>query len=345
MVRGSALSHYSELVAELGGNPTAQLRAARIPLEDVGVYDAFISFPAAVQAVESAARTTGTTDFGRQLALRQGIEILGAVGVAARTAPTLTDALVIFTRFMAAYSRAVSTRVSRLGDPSCAFFSIELGVDALAPCPQTYELALGVTLRVLRVLLGPDYSPSSVHMPHDALGPASEYRRYFGCKPDFAAQIAGFTMRDDDLRRPLSSDAVEHRAIVDHLSGITSGESELAGSVSALARQLLPTGAATLETVALQLNLHPKSLQRKLTAERTTFVEIIDRVRMEAARRYLLTTRISLSQLTHQLGYADQSVLTRSCRRWFGCAPTVYRKRVAETGPWAGDGARNPPQV
>lgn len=330
MVRGSSLSHYSELVAELGCDPTAQLRAAGIPLQDVGVYDAFISFPAAVQAVESAARVTGTTDFGRQLALRQGIEILGAVGVAARTAPTLTDGLAIFTRFMTAYSRAVSTRVSQLGDPSWVFFSIELGVDALPPCPQTYELALGVSLRVLRVLLGPDYSPSSVHVPHDALSPVAEYRRYFGCRPCFAAPIAGFTMPADDLRRPLPSDAVEHRVVVDYLSGVIGGESELAGSVSAIARQLLPTGAATLETVALQLNLHPKSLQRKLAAEGTTFAEIIDRVRMEAARRYLLTTRISLSQLAHQLGYADQSVLTRSCGRWFGCAPTVYRKRADE---------------
>lgn len=35
-----------------------------------------------------------------------------------------------------------------------------------------------------------------------------------------------------------------------------------------------------------------------------------------------------LSQLTREIGYAEQSVLTRSCRRWFGCSPTDYRKRL-----------------
>ena len=39
------------------------------------------------------------------------------------------------------------------------------------------------------------------------------------------------------------------------------------------------------------------------------------------AHRYELT----LDQLCRNLGYAEQSVLTRSCKRWFGTTPTAYR--------------------
>ena len=93
-----------------------------------------------------------------------------------------------------------------------------------------------------------------------------------------------------------------------------------------LVRELLPTGAATLEVVALQLGMHPRTLQRHLAAESTTFNEVIDEVRREMAERYLRDTSMALGHLSRQLGYAEQSVLTRSCRRWFGASPAAHRK-------------------
>lgn len=86
VVRGTALANYPSLVAGLGGDPATLLRAAGVRDQDVGNYDAFISIRAAIRAIESAAAVTATMDFGRRLAQRQGIEILGPVGVAARTA-------------------------------------------------------------------------------------------------------------------------------------------------------------------------------------------------------------------------------------------------------------------
>lgn len=58
-------------------------------------------------------------------------------------------------------------------------------------------------------------------------------------------------------------------------------------SVRTIVRQLLPTGAATLNVVAEQFHLHPKTLQRRLAEENTTFVILVDRVRKDVADRYL----------------------------------------------------------
>ena len=57
------------------------------------------------------------------------------------------------------------------------------------------ELSLGVSLRVLRFLLGSDWSPLSIHFPHDRLTPLADYVVYFGCTPHFAERTAGFTIR------------------------------------------------------------------------------------------------------------------------------------------------------
>ncbi|MGH3563950.1 MAG: AraC family transcriptional regulator [Mycobacterium sp.] len=328
VVRGTSLSNYPRLVTELGGDPEKLLRAAGIRPQDVDNYDVCLPFRAVLQAIESAAASTATPDFGRRLAQRQGIEIIGPVGAAARTAATIANASAVVNTFMSAYSPAIGISMVPLDNRERSFLKFELLLDGVPPCPQSVELALGVSLGVLRFLLGPGYTPLSVHLPHGPLTSVSDYLEYFGCRAYFAERTTGFTVRAADLRRPLHQDDVAHRALVEYLNSITTHETGLAQSVRSIVLQLLPTGLATLDVIADRFDLHPKALQRRLAGEGTTFAALIDQVRKETAGRYLRDTQISLSQLAREIGYAEQSVLTRSCRRWFGCGPADYRKRL-----------------
>lgn len=328
IVRGTALSGYPRLVTELGGDPVELLRAAGIRLQDVGDHEIFLPYRSIIVAVETAAAATSTPDFGRRLALRQGIEILGPLGVAARTAATVGDAFTIVETFLAAYSPAISARITPTDDAGQSFYAFEVLIERPPPHPQTTELSLGVSLGVWRFLLGAHYAPLSVHLPHEPLTATADYSSYFGCRPSFTQPRAGFTFRTADLARSLNQDALAHQAVVQYLTGITTHQPGMTASVRRMVRQLLPTGTASLELISAQFDLHPRALHRRLSAEKTTFAELIDSVRRETAEHYLRDTDISLSHLTRELGYAEQSVLTRSCRRWFGCGPSRYRKEV-----------------
>lgn len=331
VVRGTSLTGYPRLVADLGGDPTELLHAAGIRPQDVGEYEVFVPYRSLIVAVETAATATATPDFGRRLALRQGIEILGPLGVAARTAATVGDAFTIVETFLAAYSPAISVRFAPGTTAGQTFYAFEILIERPPPHSQTTELSLGVSLRVLRFLLGAHYAPLSVHLPHEPLTAADDYVTYFGCRPYFAQPAAGFTVRTADFARSLTQDALAHQAVVQYLTGITGRQSGMTQSVRTMVRQLLPTGTASLELVAAQFDLHPRALHRRLSAENTTFGELIDGVRRDTAEHYLRDTDISLAHLTRELGYAEQSVLSRSCRRWFGCGPSSYRKAVRAT--------------
>lgn len=328
VVRATSLSGYPQLVTELGGSLDELLHAAGIRLADIGAYEVFVPYRSLILAVETAATSTATPDFGRRLALRQGIEILGPVGVAARTAATVGDAFAIVETFLAAYSPAISARIIPGTEGPESFYAFEILIERPPPHAQTIELSLGVSLGVLRFLFGSPYPPLSVHLPHEPLTPTRDYLAYFGCRPYFAQPLAGFTFRTADLARPLHQDDLAHQAMVHYLTGITAQQPGLTHSVRNLVRQLLPTGTASLDLIAAQLGLHPKAVHRRLATEATTFQALVDDVRREAAERYLRDTDISLSHLTRELGYAEQSVLTRSCRRWFGCGPSSYRNAV-----------------
>lgn len=326
VIRGTALTNYHQLVAELDGDSAQFLNAAHIPYGDVGRHDRFISLPNGARMLEATAATLQTPDFGRQLARRQGIEILGPVGLAARNAATVADAFAIFDKFMAAYCPAIRARVTAHIDPDVRRFEFEYLLDPPPPQAQAIELSLGVTLRVLRLFLGEDYRPVSVHLPHPALTPPDAYQRYFGCPPCFYEPVAGFTLRTADLQRQLPKDRLAHQTAVDYLAEVIGEYSPTTSQlVRSLVRQLLPTGAITLPDIARHIGVHPKTLQRRLAAEHATFADLIDHTRRETAQRLMLDTDLSLEQLCRQLGYAEQSVLTRSCKRWFGVPPTTYR--------------------
>lgn len=329
VIRGTALTNFDVLVAEFGGDGAALLAAAHVPLDDFGRHDRFISLENAIQAVETAARVLQVPDFGRQLALRQSIEILGPVGLAARNASDVAEAFVIFDKFMAAYSPAISARMIPAADAGQYRFAFEFLLDPAPPQVQAVELSLGVALQVLRQFLGADYRPLAVHIPHAACGPVGEYRTYFGCPPSFGEPVAGFVVRASDLERPLPTDRIAHQTAMDYLIS-TIGESEPATTqlVRTLVRQLLPGGAVGLPDIARHVGLHPKTLQRRLSAEGATFADLVDQTRRDTAQRLLLDTELTLDQLCRNLGYAEQSVLTRSCKRWFGTTPTAYRSRV-----------------
>lgn len=326
-IRATCLLQYRELVHELGADPQSILREAGVPPQDAGRADRVISLRAVAAALESAAEVTSAPDFGRRLAARRGIETVGAIGLAAQTAPTLQAAFSIFSTFIGAHSPGLLVRLTPSGDADDKeFFEFRILLDPAPRQRQAIELGLGAALQILRAILGASYSPLSAHLPHTALRPSSDYVRYFGCTTYFAQPAAGFTLRAAELRRPLRRDDHTHRRTVHQLATqIGDPQLRLSHTITDVARTLLPTGALTLALAARHLNMHPRTLQRRLAAEGTTFATLVDNIRRDTAQRYLRDTNVDLDHLSRILGYSEQSVLTRSCRRWFNTNPTTYR--------------------
>ena len=329
LIRGTSLASFPQLVAELGGDAEALLSTVGISVDAVGDYTAFIDYVGVLRALETAARATGALDFGRRLAECQGVEIFGPVGMAARSASTFGEAVEIYVRYLRAYSPAIQVGLVALPDPGVVFWEFRVVLDRLPRHAQGIELSLGVAQRVFRFLLGADYRPVSVHLPHEALARRREYVRYFGAGVEFGAPAAGFTIRSSDLTRPLSGDRVMHAALVAHLEATTpSPDAGLSAPVAELIRRLLPTGTGDLAVVADRLGLHPRTVQRRLAEEGTSYETLVDDVRRRTAEAYLRDTDMTLGHLASELGYAEQSGLARAARRWFGVSPRAHRRAL-----------------
>ncbi|MBE5502517.1 Probable transcriptional regulatory protein [Mycobacteroides abscessus subsp. massiliense] len=328
LVRGSSLTGFAPLVTAHGGDPDTLLAAAGVDAADAGCDDRFIPLRSAIAAVETAATLLDVPDFGRQLGRRQSIDILGPVSVAARTAATVAEAFDVLVTHMDSHSPAICARITTHADPELRRFEYDFLLRPAPPQGQALELALGLTLQVLRLFLGTAYRPVAVHLPHPPMTAESNYHEYFGCPPHFNEPISGLTLRASDLQRPLNHDPLAHRLALAYLSDTRERRApDITGTVSSIIRQLLPTGELSAEQVARQFGIHAKTLQRRLTAEGTSYAELVDRTCRELAHRLLTGTDLPVAQVSRQLGYAEQSVFTRASKRWFGVTPTTYRQQ------------------
>jgi AraC-like DNA-binding protein len=95
-------------------------------------------------------------------------------------------------------------------------------------------------------------------------------------------------------------------------------------------RRALPRGTLTIDSLALELNVSRRTLQRRLSALQSSFKTMLQDVREEQSRRYLDDPRLAVTEIALLLGYSDQASFSNAFKSWCGCAPTEYRQRSGD---------------
>jgi len=80
----------------------------------------------------------------------------------------------------------------------------------------------------------------------------------------------------------------------------------------------------TLNDVAKQLNVSPRTLQRKLETENTNYQEIKDQVRQRKALFYIEHTDKTVQQISEKCGFNEVTSFSRAFKRWTGKLPSNY---------------------
>jgi AraC-like DNA-binding protein len=80
-----------------------------------------------------------------------------------------------------------------------------------------------------------------------------------------------------------------------------------------------------IERIARRLAMTPRTLQRRLRQEETSFAAVLEELRRDMAPSLLREGRMSVSEVAFLLGYEDPSSFQRAFRRWFGVSPRAFR--------------------
>jgi len=112
----------------------------------------------------------------------------------------------------------------------------------------------------------------------------------------------------------------------------TSGNN-LSTQVKAMIGHDFSEGFPSFEAISGALNMSAPTLRRRLKREGTTFQQLKDNCRRDAAMLYLDRPEKTINEVAIQLGFTDPSAFHRSFKKWMGQTPGQYRASLTVSQP------------
>lgn len=331
IVRAGALEPFKSLVGEVGGDFEASIREFGLRAADLTLPDRFVRYSALGLAMESASRNLNVSDFGLRMSGLQRPDSYGPLWLLMKSAPTVRDGILLGIKHVSFYVPAQGYRHFRSAGGNLECVEMFHRIHHLPSMPQIAENSAGQIHRMFLELSDDAAHPAEIHFRHRQVGSDDQYIRHFGILPHFESDFDGIAISPSDFRCRITDQSPLLRLFVERfISDVTPEEQHTtAQQVSVLLHNLVRTRMDELSTVSALMGKHPRTLQRCLSAEGARFEDLRDEARKEFALQLLPQRHLSLAQIGDMIGYADQSVLTHVCKRWFGKTPLQLRRDLA----------------
>jgi AraC-like DNA-binding protein len=330
LVHARVLRFFPDLVEELGGDPEFLMKQVGIHGASNSEGKSGATYRQMVHLIELAAAKLRCPDFGMRLAkLQGGGRMFGPLGLVMKNSMTFGDALHYVSKHTYAHSLAARVWLKRSRTEKTILAGHDILLDRMPEKSQAMEQLLLVGHLAAVELTGGYARVRKVHFRHQPVSSLKTYRRYFGCEVRFGQNEDGVVFSERDLASPIidPDSQVYERATSFIDAQFTRHSPPLDAQARGVIMQFLGTEHCRNERIAAELKLHPKTMHRLLKAEGTSFQKIKDEVRRDLMVYYLKQTDLEFARISERLGFAEQSVMTRTCNRWFSASPTKLRSQ------------------
>ncbi len=255
----------------------------------------------------------------------------GPLGVAAISAPTLADSLLLLSRYSRCRNPAVRMAVVREG----ASTTLVLGAGCRLAEEEQYALMEVFALSlfgIVALVLGEPPHAATMELSRPRPGHADRYARYFPTPVHFGRPRTAivFPRAWESLACPFADPALfeTSRRMLEGSARRLEAPEFFAARVEHVLASGGPAGLSK-EQVAQRLGTSPRTLVRRLQAHGLSFRELRDAHRRTWAGQLLRVSGQTTEQIAFDLGYRDAANFRRACRRWFGTAPGEARAAPA----------------
>jgi len=320
--------HLAELVKHW--NVTQEELFSGLDLDDqfLSEPEARLSIPTLEKVVARARALTGKPALGFYLGFQMRISAHGFLGFAAMTSATTRDALNLAAQFAPTRTGALAIRLCDDGDVASVI------VEERADFGTARDVVIPAVLiglwQIGNALTGRELMGSA-----DLAFPEPDYfGKYIGLLPRvrFSQPVNQLVFDAKFLDLPLKmADPAARRLAVEQCEralDALGGDGRLIARV----RSLIPRkegGFRSLDEVASELRLSPRTLKRKLAAQAMAYTSLLEEQQRDKAFLLLRSPELSLEAVADRLGYSDAANFTRAFRRWTGMTPSGYRRTLS----------------
>lgn len=316
---------WAVVLKDAGISPVAVARHSALPDDLFSRKDFKVSAQQLFQLWRGLEREADDPAFALNLGQNFPVEAFDAPLFAALCSPNLDAAL----NRLALFKRLVVPMKIELTRTAKATTASYLPLDESHDIPSSMRaLEMVFVVNLARKGTREPIKPVSVTIPFKR-SEQSRYTAYFGIKPS-RDEIASVSFTSQDAQRPFIT---ENESMWEFFEpelrkrlATLDGDSMFSERVRASLLELLPSGQCSAVNVASKLAVSPRSLQRRLREEQTTFKAEVSQVRQDLAKHYLRKSEIPSKQIAYLLGYNNPNSFIRAFHAATGNTPQAYRK-------------------
>ena len=286
-----------------------------------------IPFAQIVDLYEKAAQLTGDKNFGLHVGESADPKVFDVVGYSALNSPTLGDSFARVARYHSIWTDGATFTLETSADTSAIIYRY---VDKIAEHRHDAEMTLAAVATLCRNIASSEFNPTLIEFQHDAPADSSEHERIFRCPIKFGGQLNKLHFPSSHLSLPIAKADAGLCALLDRHAEELLAKFPPRDSLVDQVRSIIATefrgGDPSVEHVADQLGLTPRTLQRKLHELGTSHNELLEQMRRQLAMRYLREREMAICEVAYLLGFSESSSFHRAFKRWTGLTPKEFRK-------------------
>lgn len=327
LTKSKHLIPFATVLRRHGESVEPLLRMANLPAACLDDPEMLVPVGATTRFRELCARKTGLHNIAITATDQLGMTDLGKLGQALLSAPTLQQSLFELGKLIGTQS---SNLAIEMHPQPTGHLAISHRV--VSECGRgEWHRALYTLSWILKIvrLADPDWSPSEIWLDTQATPERFEVIESLGSTARFGQPSTGFLVPASMLALPVAkSPAVQNeQGVEEDQFWSTSPSKRYDVAVQQMIRSYIGDGWLSIEEASEVSNTSVRTMQRRLTAEHTTYSKVVQATRAEMAGELLVNTDGTLAEIAHELGYRHQGDFTRAFRRWAGLSPSEFRRR------------------
>lgn len=327
MVSAAEFSAIAGAVDDLFGAEATHEVFARHGFSELLLKDLTMQLPNAeyMRFLETCARVTGEPLLGAIIGDRVGFEELGLYGRYVRAAPCLDTALNRALRALR-YHETGSRLDFEFGGGLVRLSYIPPTPKALGSWHQSDGVA-ALLINLIRSYEGPRWKPAQIRVAVATGVRRARLQDFFEVEVidrAIGTELVG-KIGASQPNQPHRQGAFTWRELREMVSGRP--PETFANTLRTLIDALVRAGVFDLARISDSVGIAPRTIQRRLAAEGTTFGATLQESRREWADELIGSTSQGLSEVARQVGYTSKQHFIRAYRGWSGITPSEFRNR------------------
>jgi AraC-like DNA-binding protein len=316
-IRASVLAPLVEQIDRRSGKTDLMLASHGILRSQLEDPHAMLPMARYVAIFEEAALITEEPALGARLGTLFKPSDIGPVGVLFSISGTIRIGFERLAKYVNTVQSVTSCGVFE--EDGNLVWSYRLEDPRLWPRRQDSEFTVVACCQLVRSCFAKSWKPLEVHFEHRPPRDCSVLERIFRCPVIFGESANRIIVAGSDAARLYRQEDPALSAILErHVADLVS-QTAVPDSISARVRCLigiyLGHKPITLSSIATELQVSVRTLQRRLAEEQTSLRHLVRETR-EAIATTQLEAHVQKARIAEVLGYADSTVLWRAQKGW-----------------------------